>query len=232
MDLTPEVLALGLAWYAVFVLSTSLHEAAHAWSAWKLGDRTAYEGGQVTLSPLPHMQREPIGMILVPILSYLAGGWMIGWASAPYDPYWAIRYPKRAALMALAGPAANLLLVLISMILVRVGLAVGVFEVPEWVSFSQIVIGREGFAHGAATLLSILFTLNVVLFAFNLLPLPPLDGSGALRLFLSSSAAARYYDLMRQPAFSLIGLLIAWRVFPHIFRPLRMLILRVLYFDA
>jgi hypothetical protein len=98
-------LAGGLQWFLVFIFSTSWHEAAHAWVAHKLGDSTAYEGGQVSLDPTPHIRREPIGMVVVPIISYLIGGWMIGWASAPYDPRWANQYPRRAALMALAGPA-------------------------------------------------------------------------------------------------------------------------------
>ena len=78
-----------LGWYAVFIVSLTFHEAAHALAAWKLGDPTAYEAGQVTLNPLPHIEREPMGTILVPILTFF----MMGWASAPYDPYWAIRHP-------------------------------------------------------------------------------------------------------------------------------------------
>ena len=98
----------GLQWYLVFLYSTTLHEAAHAWAALKLGDDTAYQGGQVTLDPTPHIRREPIGMVVVPLLSFLFGGWMIGWASTPYDPDWAMRYPRRSAWMSLAGPALTL----------------------------------------------------------------------------------------------------------------------------
>ena len=101
-------IALGLAWYVVFVLSLSFHEAAHAFAAMKLGDKTAYYGGQVSLHPFAHIRREPIGMIVLPIISYILNGWMIGWASAPYDRAWAQRHPKREIMMAMAGPAANL----------------------------------------------------------------------------------------------------------------------------
>ena len=80
-----DFLALGLGWYVVFVFSVTCHEAAHAFAAMKLGDKTAYHGGQVTLDPTPHVRRSPFGMVVVPILSFLLGGWMIGWASAPYD---------------------------------------------------------------------------------------------------------------------------------------------------
>src|ERR1700751_2150411 len=92
-------------WLVVFLLSMSAHEASHAYIAKVLGDPTAYLGGQVTLDPIPHIRREPFGMLLLPIISYLASGWMIGWASAPYNAAWAAQYPRRAAVMALAGPA-------------------------------------------------------------------------------------------------------------------------------
>lgn len=92
-------------WFVAFLLSLTCHEAAHALAARLGGDRTADD--QVTLNPLPHMQREPVGMVLFPLLTYALNGWMMGWASAPYDPHWAQRHPRRAALMALAGPLAN-----------------------------------------------------------------------------------------------------------------------------
>jgi hypothetical protein len=122
--------AAGGLWYGVFLFSTVAHEAAHAWSALKLGDDTAAKGGQVSLNPWPHVRREPFGMIVVPLLSWFLGGWMIGWASAPYNPEWAKQYPRRAALMALAGPTANLLLVLAAALLIRVGIEWQVFTSP------------------------------------------------------------------------------------------------------
>lgn len=91
-------IATGLVWFAAFLFSTTVHEAMHALVAWKGGDPTAYQGGQVSLSPIPHIRREPIGMLAVPLLTSLTQGWAMGWASAPYDPDWAERYPRRAAL--------------------------------------------------------------------------------------------------------------------------------------
>jgi Zn-dependent protease len=217
MDLDRETLALFAAWYAVFVLSTTLHEAAHAWAAMRLGDLTAYYGGQVTLNPLPHIQREPFGMVLVPILTFFMNGWMMGWASAPYDPHWAQRYPRKAALMALAGPASNLLLVLIAGLLIRLGILAGTFEAPPGIALQIAAAVQPGWAVGAAKLLSILFLLNLVLFAFNLLPLPPLDGSALLPLVLPGAAAAKFRELAWNPAFSIIGLIVAWKVFGSVF---------------
>src|SRR5437868_13266963 len=102
-ELTGEFLVAGLVWYIVYLLSTTCHEAAHALAAKIGGDLTAFHGGQVSLNPRPHVTREPFGMVVVPLISYFLGGGMIGWASAPFDPYWQQRYPHRAAWMSLAG---------------------------------------------------------------------------------------------------------------------------------
>jgi hypothetical protein len=84
----------GLLWFAVFLFSTTVHEASHALAALRGGDPTAYLGGQVSLSPLPHIRREPIGMLVVPLLTAFTNGWAVGWASTPYDPVWASSYPR------------------------------------------------------------------------------------------------------------------------------------------
>jgi len=212
----------GAAWYLAFLFSTTLHEASHALAALKLGDDTAQRGGQVTLDPIPHIRREPLGMVIVPILSYIMGGWMIGWASAPYDPEWARRNPRRAAWMALAGPAANLLICLAAAILIRLGIHFGWFDVPDRINATHIVsaVHREGLWELAAVLLSVFFYLNLLLFAFNLIPLPPLDGSSMPLLFLSDSAAAQYTALMRTPGVSMVGLILAWQLFGPLARVL------------
>jgi Zn-dependent protease len=210
----------GIKWYLVFLLSTSCHEAAHAWTAHRLGDDTAYRGGQVTLNPWPHIQREPFGMVLVPLLSYFMGGWMIGWASAPYDPQWALRYPKRSALMSLAGPAANLVLVICAAVLMRVGFEWHLFHQSASGDYLHIVAGAgdaEGFWAFSAKLLSLFFSLNLLLAAFNLLPVPPLDGSSLPLFFLSNAASEKYWLMVRTPAFSFLGLILAWRCFGLIY---------------
>ena len=91
------------------------------WAALRGGDPTAYHGGQVSLDPRAHIRREPFGMVALPLISVVVSGWPFGFASAPYDPHWAMRYPRRAAWMALAGPAGNLLLVLAAVLAIRVG---------------------------------------------------------------------------------------------------------------
>jgi Zn-dependent protease len=131
--------------------------------------------------------------------------------------------------MALAGPAANLLLVVVAGLLVRAGMALGLLLPPEVVTFAQVTVAAAGASAGAATALSILFSLNLLLFAFNLLPLPPLDGSGALGLVLPAATAARFQEFMRQPMVSILGLLVAWRLFGPLFGPLHGLALGLLY---
>ena len=225
-----EIVALGLAWYAVFLFSTCCHEAAHAWAALRLGDRTAYLGGQVSLDPRPHIAREPMGTVVVPLLTFaLTRTWMMGWASAPYDPRWAERHPRRAAWMALAGPTANLVLVVAAALLIRAGALAGWFAPPEVAGFSTVAAAGAGVASGAATLLSILFSLNLVLAFFNLIPLPPLDGSAVVSLVLPESWSRGYLEFLRQPMLSLAGMLAAWRAFPYLFGPLHGLALNLLW---
>lgn len=221
---------LGIIWYLMFILSTAAHEAAHAFTAFKFGDRTAWLGGQVTLNPVPHMKREPFGMVVVPLLSYAMGGWMIGWASAPYDPYWAQRYPKQAAIMGLAGPAADLFLVILAGVLIRIGLATGFFQIPETLSFTQMVMGgSDGISHGLAVGVSILFTLNLLLMVFNLIPLPPLDGTSAMEFILSGESLYKYRSLVHESGLRTFGILIAWYIMKIIFPPIHLAAVNLLY---
>lgn len=220
----------GLLWFVAFLFSTTFHEAAHAFVAWRGGDPTAYHGGQVTLSPIPHIRREPIGMLLVPLVTSLTQGWAIGWASTPYDPGWEARYPRRAALMAAAGPAANLVIAILAFVAIKVCLAAGVFHAPISITIGHVV---EASSPGlvlayAGRILSILLMLNVLLFVFNLLPFPPLDGGSAIGLFLPESAMIGLRNFSRTGG-SMIGFIVAYLVFPYIARPLIRLVVALLY---
>jgi Zn-dependent protease len=220
--------------YVVFLLSTTLHEAAHAWAALRGGDPTAYAGGQVSLDPRPHIRREPFGMVLLPLLSVAMTGWPFGFASAPYDPHWAARHPRRAAWMSLAGPGANLLLVLGAMAALRIGLEAGVFEAPGAVRFGHVAeAGASGPWPAVAFLLGVFFSMNLVLGALNLIPLPPLDGSGAAALLLSERTALRYQAFLgSQPMLGWVGILAAWWIFREIYPPIFLLFVNWLHPDA
>ena len=226
-----EFLIAGVVWYVVFLLSTTCHEAGHAWAAQLGGDLTAFHGGQVSLDPIPHIRREPFGMVIFPILTYVTGGWMMGWASAPFDPHWSERYPRRAAWMSLAGPGANFTLAILAAIVIHIGIWTGFFRSPESVSFMHVVEpAAAGVASGAATFVSLLFSLNLLLGTFNLIPVPPLDGFGVLGLLGSEDMARRIQHFGRSlGAFSMIGLLLAWQVFGGMFQPVFSFAMRALY---
>jgi Zn-dependent protease len=210
-------IALGAIWYLAFLFSTTCHEAAHALVAKWGGDLTAFEGGQVTLNPVPHILRSPFGMVVIPFLSYVLSGWMIGWASAPYDPYWQRRHPHRSAWMALAGPAANFTLMFLAAAAIRIGIGLGHFSRPTaGFGLSQLVVDSNGEPTFVTSALSIFFVLNLLLGSFNLLPVPPLDGHAGVMLLMKERMALRYLDFVQGGNFAFIGLLIAWQVYGRI----------------
>jgi Zn-dependent protease len=217
MDL--QLLAKLPLWLAAFLLSLTCHEAAHALAGKVGGDSTA--AAQVTLDPLPHIRREPFGAIVVPILSFFlqGGGWMIGWASAPYDPQWASRHPRRAAGMAAAGPAANFALALLAALAMRVGIGAGYFTLPAGsLSLETLVVAPEGVAQGLALFLSVLFSINLILGCFNLIPLPPLDGYAIVPIVLNDRMRDKWFGMFAGGG-ALMGLIIAWFLFGRLMPP-------------
>lgn len=216
-------------WLAAFLLSLTCHEAAHALAGKLGGDSTA--AAQVTLDPLPHIKREPFGTLVVPILSFFlqGGGWMIGWASAPYDPTWASRHPKRAAGMAAAGPAANFALTLLAAVAIRVGVATGYFSIPtDGISLETLAVAPPGVAQGLAMFCSVLFSINLILGCFNLIPLPPLDGYAIVPLVLSDRMRDKWFQLFSGGG-ALMGLVIAWVLFDRLMPPVFGTAIRLLY---
>jgi len=106
----------------------------------------------------------------------------------------------------------------------------GVFHAPESITFEQVTAAASpGFANSVSVAISIVFSLNLILFVFNLIPLPPLDGSEVLSLFLSDRAAERYAELLHQPGIRIIGLVVAWRLLDVILNPVHLLALNILY---
>jgi Zn-dependent protease len=231
MDAAP--LAVLPLWYAVFLLSVTCHEAAHAFVAFRGGDATAYHGGQVTLNPIPHIRREPFGTVLVPLLTYVSMGWMMGWASAPYDPLWEQRHPRRAAAMAAAGPLANLALAAVAFVLLRVGLSSSLWvpAAPELFGVDRLVMPPQPEAtalEAVGRLCSLALFLNLLLFLFNLIPLPPLDGAAVVAGL--SPAAARLRDTLRSSGIGgLLGLLVAMYAIRWMFGPLFGAVLAALF---
>lgn len=219
-----------IVWYLVFVFSTTCHEFAHAALAYLGGDKTAYEGGQVSLDPIPHIRREPFGMVIVPLMSFFLGGWMLGWASTPFDPRWGKRFPTRQAVMSLAGPMANLFLAAVAFVAMKVLISADVLQLTQSFGFSRLVsvVGQEDYSSpmGAiAMILSVMLNLNVLLGVFNLLPIPPLDGAGVAEGAFHKSVGPFYEKLRQTPTMGLIGLLVAWWAFPYVGFPVLSLVL-------
>src|SRR5438270_1322736 len=170
------------------VFSLSLHEAGHAWMSSRFGDDLARSQGRVSLNPISHV--DPIGTLLFPAIAFFTHAPLLGWARpTPVNP---LRWRnKRVAnfWVSIAGVLCNLLIVIVAGITIRVLFETGVigidFGARSWMPIAPIS-SSDAFAKGAVNLLSVMFTLNVGLFVFNLLPIPPLDGSKILSCILPS----------------------------------------------
>lgn len=172
----------------LLVFSAIVHEVAHGWVALRLGDTTARDAGRLTLDPRAHL--DGFGSVVLPVVLALMGMPVIGFARpVPYDPS-RLRHPRRDELLvALAGPASNLLQALLGALALRLVLAVA----P---------------APALVFVLSTYIAVNVSLAFFNLVPLPPLDGSKVVLYFLRGRARQRYYELQRWSMFILLVVLV------------------------
>jgi Zn-dependent protease len=176
--------------FAVIILSLSVHEAAHAWSAEKLGDPTARMLGRVTLNPAAHV--DPIGTILFPLIAMFTGAPLLGWAkpvpvnSQRLGHNWKEKFMAIAA----AGPASNLVLATIGAVVLRVVLDSG--QLP-----GGLVVGS----------LATFVQTNVLLAVFNMVPLPPLDGGNVLAGLLRGSVAQLFENIRPYGFLILYGLM-------------------------
>ncbi len=177
---------------AVLVLAVMLHEIAHGLAALWCGDRTALEAGRISLNPLRHI--DPFGTVILPLLLVVSGaGIVFGWARPVPVNLGRTRNPRRALwVTAAAGPLSNLVQALLAVLVLRGTIALGLRSAPvQWLQ-----------------LLCVLAVLiNVVLMLFNLLPVPPLDGSRVLAALLPPDLAVRYLSLGRFGFLIVAGLL-------------------------
>jgi len=180
-SLTPELIANGLITYVVLLFSLSFHESAHALTALQMGDETAYRLGRISLNPLVHI--DLIGTVLLPLLQIFWGGIpLFGWAKpTPVDPRAFREVRKGELLVSGAGPLSNLILALGFTLALFLALRLGV---------------SGGFDNLAIRILVTGVQLNVVLALFNMVPLPPLDGSHVMRWGLPPELGRRYAEIV------------------------------------
>ena len=200
----------------VLLLAVSAHEAAHAWMSYKYGDSTAFMLGRVTLNPVAHT--DPIGTLLLPIISFILGAMggalasipLIGWGKpTPVNPRNWTKYKQANVMVSIAGILANLLIASVSFFIFKGLIEYGVFSNPAFV---------EGFGKILATLFQYLIFLNISLAIFNLLPFPPLDGSKVLSTFLPASFQP-FFDAMEQYGFIILMALIYFGLIRLIMTP-------------
>lgn len=194
------------------LLGIILHEVAHGWVADRLGDPTARFMGRLTINPLPHI--DPLGLVVF-ILTSVLGGFVFGWAKpVPVNPRHFRNPIKGMMLVALAGPATNLLLAVAMAVLLRGFLAVN----PALSSTTEFIV--KALYYGAG--------INVGLACLNMLPIPPLDGSRVLAYFLPSDVAVRYMSVERYGMVILIALM-AVGLLDRVLLPVMRLCLEMLF---
>jgi Zn-dependent protease len=215
------------------VLAFSVHECAHAWTAWRLGDPTAKMLGRVTLNPLKHL--DLFGSVLMPLIALVYHWPLIGWAKpTPVTARNFKNYKKDDILVTLAGPASNLLLATGALILLLIikhavpGGAVAVFTAMALaMHYPGVSTENLPALFPIALLLYFIILINLLLFVFNLVPFPPLDGSRILRHFLPYNAL-QIYDRMGMLALWIFMLVAGGFIFRVFLYPLQSTFDRIL----
>ena len=189
-------------WIIPLIFAITVHEVSHGWVANKLGDPTAKLQGRITLNPLKHI--DPLGTIVIPAILIFLGGIVFGYAKpVPVDWRNLRNMPRDMALVALAGPAANLIMALLWALIIKLTL---LFNSDNYLSNIIIYLGKLG------------ISINLILMILNLIPIPPLDGSRVVASFLKGKAAIYYAQIEPYGFFILLALLFLG-VLSHIILP-------------
>lgn len=180
-------------WALPILFAVTMHEAAHGWVAYKLGDKTAYLAGRITMNPLKHI--DLVGTVILPIVLLLTTQFFFGWAKPVPVNGRNLRYPHRDfALVAAAGPLSNLLMAIIWAILLKLG----IFLVGDKIQMGipLVLMSKAG------------VMINLFLMALNLLPIPPLDGSRVVSSLLSPRLEQLYNKITPYGFLILLALLL------------------------
>lgn len=187
--------------FVALIFALSVHEYAHAWTASRLGDQTARMLGRLTLNPIKHI--DPLGSVILPLISAFYGFPLLGWAKpTPVTPRNFRNYKRDDILVAVAGPVSNLLFAVAALVLllvIRLVIPGGKLLIYMAVATSMRIPGLPLTMTGAlfpiTLLLYSLIVVNLLLFIFNLFPIPPLDGARVLVHYLSPKAAETYQSI-------------------------------------
>jgi Zn-dependent protease len=176
------------------LLALTVHEAAHAWAASRLGDPTARLQGRLSLNPLVHI--DPIGTVVLPLLAMTTGVPILGWARpVPVDGRYLKNFRRDFMWIALAGPASNVLLAILASLMLRT------------VPLMPVSVGAIAVVEPLYQFASVFFLINITLAVFNMIPVPPLDGSNVVAALLPPSLARQWDQIRQYGIFILYGLM-------------------------
>lgn len=186
---------------AMFIPAIVLHEVSHGYVSYRLGDPTAKMKGRLSLNPVKHV--DPFGTVLLPLLLWFSGAPIFGYAKpVPINPNYYKDYRKGMLLTGLAGPTTNLTLAVAAGLLVRMLIPLGDLATGSQIDASFTALGWVVYA------LYFFAQINLVLMFFNLIPIPPLDGSRVLPIFLSDKALMKYHQVEQYGILIFFGLLL------------------------
>lgn len=201
-------------WVLPILFAVTIHEVAHGWVANKLGDKTALIMGRLTLNPLKHI--DLLGTIIVPAILLLFGGFIFGWAKPVPISYVNLHHPRRdIALVAVAGPSANLVMAILWGLIAKLGTWMMLGFHLDW-AMALVYMGQAG------------ISINIVLMVLNLFPLLPLDGGRILTSLLPRGASIKYSRL--EPfGFFILLILLATGVLSYLIGPVVMFLVRLVF---
>lgn len=177
-------------WALPVIFAITVHEVAHGWMAKRYGDNTAFSQGRLSFNPIHHI--DLVGTVILPIVCLVIGGIIFGWAKPVPVNGRNFKNPRQdMAMVALAGPVANLLMALGWAVIARIGVMINI----ESITLPAVYMGMAG------------ISINLVLALLNLIPLPPLDGSRIITAFLSHKMAYQYNQLEPYGFYVLLALM-------------------------